>query len=100
MLMHTTFVIIHISAMIASMVLMVSAVGFGLSGKHIAARIATIGYVTTVGGIAIGGILLLGAPLSIQCALLTAYLLSVTVLYHFGFAFGDAENARLIRTKA
>jgi hypothetical protein len=91
--MHIILVIIHVSLMISSMVLMASAVGIGLAGKSVAARIASIGYVSTVVGSLSGGILLLSA-------ILTAYLLGITLLYHFGFAFGDATNARLIRTRS
>ncbi|MDB5176483.1 MAG: hypothetical protein JWN75_151 [Candidatus Saccharibacteria bacterium] len=97
--MHILLVIIHVTMMIASMALMISAVGLGLAGKNIAATIASIGFISTIVGFVSGGILLLGAPLSIQCAVLATYQLAATLLYHFGFAFGDAKNARLIRSQ-
>ncbi len=95
--MHTLILITHITMMVSSMALMGSALLFGVVGKKSAARVATAGQVATViGGIG-GGLLLLGAPLSFECALLTAYLLAMTALYVYGFGMGNAQNARLIR---
>ncbi len=95
--MHTIIVIIHVIAMMISLGLMSTAVVMGLFGKQSAVNVATLGLgATAVGGVS-GTFLLLGAPLTIQCAILTAYLIGVTALYVFGFALGDAENARLIR---
>jgi len=96
--MHTLLVTLHVIAMIASLALMSSAVLLGLFGKHAAAATATIGMVVTAAGTFAGGLLLLGAPLSIQCALLTGYLAAVSALYVFGFAMGNAKEARLIRS--
>lgn len=90
-------VIIHVSAMILSLGLMAGAVALGLFGKSVAARLATGSFFATTVGFASGGILLFHSPLSLECALLTGYLIGVTLLYHFGFAFGDATSARLIR---
>lgn len=95
--MHTSIVIVHVTSMILSMGLMVGAIGLGLFGKAIAAKMATIGFAASILGFISGGVLLFGSVLSIECALLTSYLIGVTVLYHLGFAFGDAKNARLIR---
>jgi hypothetical protein len=97
MLMHTIIVILHVTAMIASMVLMIGAVGVGFAGKKAAVRIAGAGFVSAIVGFISGGILLFGATLSIECALLTAYLVGITLFYHLGFAFGDVENAKLVR---
>jgi hypothetical protein len=95
--MHIIIVVLHVSAMITSMLLMVGAVGLGFAGKKAATRIATIGFGSAVLGFISGGVLLFGETLSIECAILTAYLLGVTLLYHLGFAFGDAEHAKLVR---
>ena len=94
-----TFVLVtHIITMIASMGLMGGAIVLGIFGKRSAATTATIGMVITLFGVMAGAILLLGAPLSIQCAILTAYLLAATGLYVFGFGMGHADDARLIRS--
>ncbi len=95
--MYTILVIIHVTFMIASMVLMTGAVGMGLLGKDLAARAATTGFGATIIGSISGAVLLFDSVLSIECAMLTAYLISVTLLYRYGFAFGDATRARLIR---
>lgn len=97
MLMLTILVASHVIAMISSMILMAGAVGLGLSGKRVAALMATIGFYTTVVGFITGGLLLFGSPLSMECVVLTAYLIGATLLYHRGFAFGDASRAALIR---
>lgn len=95
--MYTTLLLIHVIAMIASIGLITASVIVGIFGKRIAARIATI----SVGATAVGGLtgmaLLLSAPLSIKCAVLTAYLLGAVSVYVYGFAMGDADKARLIR---
>ena len=83
--------------MILSMGLMSVAIAMGLFGKAFAARMATFGFVASVTGFISGGVLLFGSVLSIECALLTSYLIGATILYHLGFAFGDATRARLIR---
>ena len=95
--MHSVIVTIHVAAMILSMGLMTGAVAAGLFGKISAARIATVGFGVTIVGLASGGILLFDSILSLQCAMLTLYLVGVTALYRYGFAFGDATRARLIR---
>ena len=88
---------VHVVAMIASLVLMTLAVAMGLLGKRSAATVANVGVIATfVGGLSGIG-LLIDAPLSLQCALLTAYLLAIIALHVFGFAMGDADRARLIR---
>lgn len=98
--MYTTLLIVHILGMIASIGLMSGALVFGAFGKHVAARIATVGMgATAIGGFA-GIVLLLSAPLTMKCAILTAYLLTTIALYKFGFAMGDADRARLIRRSA
>lgn len=95
--MHTLLVIVHVSMMISSLALMSVAVGMGFFGKKSAAIVSTVGELATVIGGFAGALLLLGAPLSVECAVLTAYLLGVTSLYVFGFGMGNASEARLIR---
>lgn len=76
---------------------MVAALGLGLFGKKIAVLVATASEVLTVAGGLTGMVLLLGAPLSIQCATLTAYVIGMTLLFVIGFGMGSADEARLIR---
>ena len=96
--MHTLLVIIHASAMVVSFGLMSGALILGFLGKKIAAFAATLATIgTAIGGVS-GVILLLGAPLSWQCATLTAYLIIMSALYIFGFGMGIADDARLIRS--
>lgn len=95
--MHIFLVIIHVIAMMSSLALMSSAILMGLFGKRSAAAVATLAmYFTTAGGLS-GAILLLAAPLTVQCALLTAYLVVTTAIYVFGFGTGYADTARFIR---
>jgi hypothetical protein len=98
--MYTILLIVHIASMIASLALMSSALIMGMYGKDAAARVATVGMMATTTGGASGTVLLIDAPLSFKCALLTAYLLSITMLYIFGFGMGRVNNARLIRHSA
>lgn len=95
--MHAIILTIHIIMMVSSLALMGGALAFGLFGRKSAVIIATFGEVVTILGSLMGIILLLGAPLSIQCATLTAYIAGMTALYVFGFGMGDVENAKLIR---
>lgn len=96
--MHTFIVLIHVSMMVGSLVLMSAALGLGIFGKKSAAIIATFGEIVTVLGALSGVVLLLGAPLSLQCALLTAYVVVMTTIYIFGFGMGNADEARFIRS--
>lgn len=94
----TSIIIIHSIAMAASLTLMGAAVGLGIFGKKSAATLATGSVaVTFIGGVS-GFALLLSAPLSVECAALTAYLVAIATLYVSGFAMGDARSARLIRS--
>lgn len=77
---------------------MSSAVVVGLLGKQQAAAIASYGMIATAIGALSGAMLLLTAPLSIECVILTAYVAVMTALYVFGFAMGSADEARLIRS--
>lgn len=83
--------------MVLSIGLMTSAVGMGLFGKAAAAKVATVGFGATVLGLVSGLLVLFDSILSLQCAMLTVYLVGVTALYRYGFAFGNASRARLIR---
>jgi hypothetical protein len=94
----TIVLIMHIVAMMLSLALMAGAVAVGLAGKRFAAQLSSYGMVATVVGGLSGGVLLLAAPLPIQCVELSLYLVAMTALYVFGFAMGDAEEARLIRS--
>ena len=96
--MHTFIILLHVSMMIISLVLMSAALGMGVFGKKSAAVVATISEVATVIGALSGTVLLLGAPLSVQCALLTMYVIAMTSIYWFGFAMGNADEARFIRS--
>lgn len=89
---------VHILAMMLSLALMAGAVVFGLAGKRFAASLSSYGMIATaIGGLS-GGLLLLSAPLPLQCVELSLYLVAMTALYVFGFAMGDADDARLIRS--
>lgn len=90
--------ILHVVAMMLSLLLMAAAVVMGLAGKALAATLSSAGMVATVVGGFCGGLLLLSAPLPLDCVILSVYLVAMTALYVFGFAMGDAENARLIRS--
>lgn len=98
--MYTALIITHVISMFLSLGLMGTAIVLGLFGKTTSARIATVGMFATGLGGGTGAVLLFDAPLSIQCATLTAYLAGVTSLYVFGFARGNADRARLIRRPA
>jgi ABC-type uncharacterized transport system ATPase subunit len=95
--MHTLLVVTHVISMILSMGLMAGAIGLGLFGKNAAAKTATVAYILSVAGFTSGLILLMGAPLTIECALLAGYLAIATVLYRYGFALGNPADARFIR---
>jgi hypothetical protein len=98
--MHTLFVIIHVASMVTSLGFMATALLMGFFGKKAAATIATFGAVMTASGGISGVFLLLSAPLSMECALLTIYLITMSALYIFGFNMGYAENARFIRNSS
>lgn len=95
--MHTLLVATHVVAMISSVALMTIAVGLGLSGKKSSVRIATVGFVASLTGAAMGLMLLLDSVLSFECAMLTLYLAAVVTLYHYGFASGNVNKARIVR---
>lgn len=79
------------------MALMTGAVSLGLFGKKAAMRTAAFGMYATAVGTVSGIGLLLDNPLSMQCAVLTAYLVGISALYYVGFGFGVIANARLVR---
>lgn len=95
--MYTTILTVHIISMIASMVVMSGAVIVAILGKKFAVDMASFGMIATFFGSASGIAMLLDAPLSIQCAGLTAYLVAVAAIYHVGFGFGRIEKARFVR---
>lgn len=78
---------------------MSGAVGMGLFGKKVAMRIAAYGMYATTAGAVSGIVLLFDNPLSMQCAVLTAYLVGISALYYVGFGFGVLANARLVRQR-
>jgi hypothetical protein len=98
--MNTIILGLHILAMISSIGLMTSALALGFMGKRRAAVVASVGIVVTFVGAILGAILLMLAPITIECVTLTVYVLSVSALYIFGFGAGAAQKARLIRAKA
>lgn len=98
--MYTTLLVIHIIGMIASIGLMSGALLLGVAGKTSSARVASVGIGVTIVGTFAGIVLMLSAPLTMKCAILTAYLLSVVAIYKFGFASGNADKARFIRRSA
>lgn|GEM_PF-1417713 len=90
--------VIHIVTMILSLLLMAVATVAGLAGKRFAAILSSTGMaMTAIGGLS-GGLLLLSTPLPRECVELSLYLAAMTALYIFGFAMGDADDARLIRS--
>lgn len=95
--MNTILLSTHIISMIASIALMLGAVVWGLRGRDSAARIATVGMAATASGVVTGSIMLLFAPLLVECVILSSYLAGTIALYTFGFGSGFADNARLIR---
>lgn len=76
---------------------MASAIFLGLQGKTAAVRVATLGTTLSFAGVAAGVLMLLSSPLSIECAILTAYLVAMMALYKIGFGFGNIKNARLVQ---
>lgn len=98
--MNEMIILIHVGSMITSLLLMSGAVGLGLARKSVAMHAASFGMYATVIGTISGVGLLLDTPLSLQCAMLTAYLIGVSVLYYVGFGFGNMAKARLIRHAA
>lgn len=95
--MYEITVLLHVGSMVASLALMSGAVGLGLLGKNVAMRAAKFGMYATAIGTMSGIGLLLDNPLSMQCAVLTAYLVGISALYYVGFGFGVLSNARLVR---
>jgi len=95
--MYEFTLILHIITMIGSMALMSGAVGLGLLGKTAAVQTATAGMCTTVVGFMTGMGLMIGAPLSMKCAMLTAYVIAVGTLYYVGYGFGNVTKARFVR---
>lgn len=98
--MYTSLVIIHVISMVVSLFLMSGAIGLGLFGKDVAAKVASVGMIATAFGAVTGSVLLFFAPALSECIILTSYLAAVTSLYIFGFGAGVADKARLIRNSA
>lgn len=95
--MHTLLITIHVFAMITSLSVMGSAIITGLSGRAVAAKLASWSMLLTFIGSSTGVVLLLQAPLTMRCALLTVYVIAMASLFVFGFSKGSAEQARFIR---
>ncbi|QHN42757.1 hypothetical protein GII36_02725 [Candidatus Mycosynbacter amalyticus] len=95
--MHTFLVILHVTTMVASMTLMSGAIGLGIFGKRQAVRAASYGMGATLVGFGSGLLLMLAAPLTLKCAMLTSYLLAVSVLYYAGYGAGNVAKARFVR---
>lgn len=98
--MHFILLTIHITAMISSLIIMPTAVALALRGIRASVKFATTGMMFTSVGFGSGVILLLDAPLLSECVILTSYLAAMIAVYAFGFAWGNAPKARLLRAKA
>lgn len=94
---HILLVVFHVASMVASISLVIAALGMGLRGRASATGMATKGLVMAVAGTASGAILLVASPAALECAILSAYLLATIALYVYGFGAGSADRARLVR---
>ncbi len=88
---------VHIFCMVGSLGLMMCAGVLALCKVRASVTVATLSMVFTAIGSVSGGILLLFAPLSIKCVLLTMYLIVMLMVYRYGFGMGDAKKAKLLR---
>lgn len=95
--MYTFLVITHVATMIISMALMSGAIGLGIFGKQLAVKVASVGMGATIVGFATGLLLMLDTPLTLKCAMLTSYLLAVTLVYWYGYGHGRLEHAHFVR---
>ena len=95
--MVTVLILIHVAAMVGSLVVMPAAVGMTFFKRRESVHVATVGMVLTTIGFITGLIMLFDNPLSIQCALLTGYLLAITGLYAWGFGWGSVPKAKLLK---
>lgn len=84
--------------MVVSMALMSGAIGLGIFGKQSAVKLASYGMSATVVGFVSGLLLMLAAPLTLKCAMLTSYLLAVSALYYVGYGAGNIAKARFVRS--
>lgn len=96
--MYSIIIITHVICMVASIALMSGALVLGMLRQASGVKAAQFGMAATSIGFITGLLLLIEAPLLLQCAKLTAYVAVVSVLYTFGFGFGDIKKARLIRS--
>lgn len=94
--MHTEIIIIHVASMLASLVVMPTAIALALRGITSSVKVATAGISLTGIGFVSGAVLLFDAPLFAECAVLTAYLGAMIVVYAYGFAWGVESKARLL----
>lgn len=95
--MYVMLIVVHVVAMIISLVLMPAAILLALRGVHASLKVATAGIVTTGVGFFAGMLLLLSAPLLSECAILTSYLLAMIAVYAFGFGWGVESRARFLK---
>jgi hypothetical protein len=95
--MHILLVVLHISLMVASLLLMSTAIALALRSVTKSVTIAKVGTATTIFGFIAGVILLLDKPILSECVILTSYLVSVIAVYAVGFGWGKATNARLLK---
>lgn len=98
--MYIFLVSLHVIAMVLSISLMSGALVLGLLGKNLAVRVASFGAFATFVGFISGALLMIGTPLDFKCVMLTTYVIGVSVLYYFGYGFGDSTHARLVRGTA
>lgn len=94
--MHASLILVHVVTMVASLIIMPSAVLLAMRGVRLSVSLATVGFVMTGIGFMTGVILLLHNPLLSQCVILAAYLLATIAVYGAGFSWGVASRARLL----
>lgn len=96
--MHTVLILTHITCMVASLLLMPTAVALAMRGIRASMTVATNGLLATGIGFITGIILLFDAPLLTECVILTSYLVAVIAIYAFGFGWGVESKARLLKS--
>ncbi len=96
--MHIILIALHVSAMVASLVLVFGAVLLALRGVKQSMHIARSGMITSVFGLVTGVTLLLSSPAPAKCMVLSAYLVVMIVIYRYGFGWGQQSKARLFKS--
>lgn len=97
--MNSLILLFHVAAMIISLAAMSMALGGVLLGHKSAVTFAKTGVITTILGATAGAYLLVLHPVAMQCAVLTAYLAAVGLLYRYLFAMGDISKCAWVRER-